>query len=421
MPLVGASDGLWAEVTAVKGTTDADGRRDRVRRALVLVAIVLLAANLRPAITSVAPLIERIRADAGVSNGVAGLLTALPLLAFAALSPLAPRLARHFGAERVLIGSMLVLCAGILLRSSGTGAATLFAGTAVLGAAIAAGNVLLPGLVKEKFSGRIGAATGVYTVAMGTSAAIAAGASVPLTRLLGPGWQAPLALWAAPALLAAVAWAPLLGRGGRNPETQGQARASPAAGLWRSPLAWQVTAFMGLQSLGYYATLTWLPEILREGGTSAEAAGWLLALSQAVAIPAMFVAPVAAGRSTSQRGVVAVAVALIGAGVLGLLLFGAAGGILWVTLLGLGQGACFSLALTLFALRAADPDQAAALSGMAQSFGYLLAALGPTVFGVLRDATGSWTLPLALLLVITACLLAAGLGAGRDARVGPPA
>lgn len=421
MPLVGASDGLWAEVTAVKGTTDADGRRDRVRRALVLVAIVLLAANLRPAITSVAPLIERIRADAGVSNGVAGLLTALPLLAFAALSPLAPRLARHFGAERVLIGSMLVLCAGILLRSSGTGAATLFAGTAVLGAAIAAGNVLLPGLVKEKFSGRIGAATGAYTVAMGTSAAIAAGASVPLTRLLGPGWQAPLALWAAPALLAAVAWAPLLGRGGRNPETQGQARASPAAGLWRSPLAWQVTAFMGLQSLGYYATLTWLPEILREGGTSAEAAGWLLALSQAVAIPAMFVAPVAAGRSTSQRGVVAVAVALIGAGVLGLLLFGAAGGILWVTLLGLGQGACFSLALTLFALRAADPDQAAALSGMAQSFGYLLAALGPTVFGVLRDATGSWTLPLALLLVITACLLAAGLGAGRDARVGPPA
>ncbi|HEV2743832.1 MAG TPA: MFS transporter [Rubrobacter sp.] len=405
----------------MKGTTDADGRRDRVRRALVLVAIVLLAANLRPAITSVAPLIERIRADAGVSNGVAGLLTALPLLAFAALSPLAPRLARHFGAERVLIGSMLVLCAGILLRSSGTGAATLFAGTAVLGAAIAAGNVLLPGLVKEKFSGRIGAATGVYTVAMGTSAAIAAGASVPLTRLLGPGWQASLALWAAPALLAAVAWAPLLGRGGRNPETQGQARASPAAGLWRSPLAWQVTAFMGLQSLGYYATLTWLPEILREGGTSAEAAGWLLALSQAVAIPAMFVAPVAAGRSTSQRGVVAVAVALIGAGVLGLLLFGAAGGILWVTLLGLGQGACFSLALTLFALRAADPDQAAALSGMAQSFGYLLAALGPTVFGVLRDATGSWTLPLALLLVITACLLAAGLGAGRDARVGLPA
>ena len=405
----------------MKGGRDRCARRTRLRRALVLVAIVLLAANLRPAITSVAPLIERIRADAGVSSGVAGLLTALPLLAFAALSPVAPRLARRFGAERVLIGSMLALCGGILLRSSGAGAAPLFAGTAVLGAAIAAGNVLLPGLAKDKFPGRIGAATGAYTVAMGTSAAIAAGASVPLTRLIGPGWQAPLALWAAPALLAAVAWAPLLRRGGRDPEPPRRARASPGAGLWRSPLAWQVTAFMGLQSLGYYATLTWLPEILREGGTGAETAGWLLALSQAVAIPAMFVAPVAAGRRPSQQGVVAASVALIGAGVLGLLLFGAGGGILWVTLLGLGQGACFSLALTLFALRAADPGQATALSGMAQSFGYLLAALGPPLFGVLRDATGSWTLPLALLLGITACLLAAGLGAARDARVGAPA
>ena len=405
----------------MKGTPERDVRRDRVRRALVLVAIVLLAANLRPAITSVAPLIGRIQADAGVSGGVAGLLTALPLLAFAALSPVAPRLAWRFGAERVLIGSMLALCVGILLRSSGTGAATLFAGTAVLGAAIAAGNVLLPGIVKGKFPGRAGAATGAYTVAMGTSAAIAAGASVPLTRLLGSGWQTPLALWAAPALLAAVAWVPLLRRDGRGAGPSEPHPASPVANLWRSPLAWQVTAFMGLQSLGYYATLTWLPEILREGGTDAETAGWLLALSQAVAIVSMFAAPVAAGRRPSQQGVVAASVALSAAGVLGLLLFGGAAGALWVTLLGLGQGACFSLALTLFALRAADPDQAAALSGMAQSFGYLLAALGPPVFGVLRDATGSWTLSLALLLGITACLLAAGLGAGRDARVGAPA
>jgi MFS transporter, CP family, cyanate transporter len=407
---------------AVKGTPDRDVRRDRVRRAAVLVAILLLAANLRPAITSVAPLIERIRADAGVSNGVAGLLTALPLLAFAALSPVAPRLSRRFGAERALIGSMLALCGGILLRSSGTGgAAPLFAGTAVLGAAIAVGNVLLPGLVKREFPGRAGAVTSAYTVALGTSAAVAAGASVPLTRLLGPGWQAPLALWAAPAFLAAVAWIPLTRRGAGRPDISDPPHASRVANLWRSPLAWQVTAFMGLQSLGYYATLTWLPEILREGGTDAAMAGWLLALSQAVAIASMFVAPVAAGRRPSQRGVVAASVALSGAGVLGLLVFGGVAGALWVTLLGLGQGACFSLALTLFALRAADPEHATALSGMAQSFGYLLAALGPPLFGVLRDWTGSWTVPLALLLAITACLLAAGLGAARDARVGAPA
>ena len=396
-------------------------RRARIRRAFVLVAILLLAANLRPAITSVAPLIERIRDDAGVSNGVAGLLTALPLLAFAALSPVAPRLSRRFGAERALIGSMLALCGGIVLRSLGTGLAPLFVGTAVLGAAIAIGNVLLPGLVKREFPGRAGAVTGAYTVALGTSAAVAAGASVPLTRLLGPGWQEPLALWAAPALLAAVAWISVPRRGERRPDISDPPHASHVANLWRSPLAWQVTAFMGLQSLGYYATLTWLPEILREGGTDAATAGWLLALSQAVAIASMFVAPVAAGRRPSQQGVVAASVALSGAGILGLLVFGGAAGALWVTLLGLGQGACFSLALTLFALRAADPGQATALSGMAQSFGYLLAALGPPLFGVLRDATGGWTLPLALLLGITACLLGAGLGAARDARVGAPA
>ena len=421
MSPAGAQDALGAEGTAVKGTPDRDVRRDRIRRAAVLAAILLLAANLRPALTSVAPLIGRIQADAGVSSGVAGLLTALPLLAFAALSPAAPRLARRFGAERALLGSMLALCGGILLRSAGSGAAPLFAGTAVLGAAIAVGNVLLPGIVKGQFPGRAGAVTGAYSVALGTSAAVAAGASVPLMGLLGSGWQAPLALWAAPALLAAVAWGPLLRSGGQDPESSGQRRESAVANLWRSALAWQVTAFMGLQSLGYYATLTWLPEILKDGGTDAATAGWLLALSQAVAIVSMFVAPVAAGRRLSQRGVVAASVALIGAGVLGLLLFGASVGALWVTLLGLGQGACFSLALTLFALRAADPEHAAALSGMAQSFGYLLAALGPPLFGALRDWTGSWTLPLALLLAITACLLAAGLGAGRDARVGTSA
>ncbi|HEX8201949.1 MAG TPA: MFS transporter, partial [Isosphaeraceae bacterium] len=279
----------------MKETPDGE-RRARIRRAFVLVAILLLAANLRPAITSVAPLIERIRDDAGVSNGVAGLLTALPLLAFAALSPVAPRLSRRFGAERALIGSMLALCGGIVLRSLGTGLAPLFVGTAVLGAAIAIGNVLLPGLVKREFPGRAGAVTGAYTVALGTSAAVAAGASVPLTRLLGPGWQGPLALWAAPALLAAVAWVSVPRRGARRPDISDPPHASHVANLWRSPLAWQVTAFMGLQSLGYYATLTWLPEILREGGTDAATAGWLLALSQAVAIVSMFAAPVAAGR-----------------------------------------------------------------------------------------------------------------------------
>ena len=392
---------------------------DRLQGVLLVSGIVLLAANLRPALTGVAPLIGQIRTDTGVSNGVAGLLTTLPLLAFGVLSPVAPRLARRLGMERALLASLLVLAAGILLRSAGAVTA-LFLGTAVLGAAIAVGNVLLPGLVKREFPERAGLMTSVYSTALGISAALAAGASVPVAQLTGMGWRGSLALWALPALLAAIAWVPQARRSDL-PENASSRTLHGVSGLWRSALAWQVTLFMGLQSLAYYVTLTWLPEILREEGMSAARAGWMLGLTQAVAIVTIFLAPVIAGMRSSQRGVVVVAVALSGAGTLGLLVAGSTASALWVVLLGLGQGACFSLALTFFALRAPDSEHAAALSGMAQTAGYLLAAAGPFLFGVLRDATHAWDVPLALLLAITVCLLIAGLGAARDAHVATPA
>ena len=404
-------------MTKKTSATTAHGR-SRLRSLLLVLGIVLLAANLRPALTGVAPLIGQIRADTGISNGVAGLLTTLPLLAFALLSPIAPRVARRFGMERALLASLLVLAAGILLRGAGAVAA-LLSGTAILGAAIAVGNVLLPGLVKREFPERAGLMTSVYSASLGISAALAAGVSIPLAQLAGIGWRGALAVWALPALLAGAAWLPQLGRNDRPADPS--ARNAPAVNdLWRSPLAWQVTLFMGLQSLAYYVTLTWLPEILQAEGMSASRAGWMLGLSQAVAIVTMFLAPMIAERRPSQRGVVAVAVGASGVGVLGLLVAGYAASAVWVVLLGLGQGASFSLALTFFALRASDPGHAAALSGMAQSVGYLLAAGGPLLFGVLRDATGSWKVPLALLLTVTACLLIAGLGAARDAHVGPP-
>jgi MFS transporter, CP family, cyanate transporter len=402
---------------APKAAVTGRGDPSRVRGVLLVVGILLLAANLRPALTALAPLIGEVRADTGVSNGVAGLLTALPLLAFGLLSPVAPRLARRIGMERALLASLLVLAAGILVRSAGP-VVLLFVGTATLGAAIAVGNVLLPGLVKREFPDRAGLATSVYSTAMGVAAALAAGASFPISQQTGLGWRASLALLAVPAVLAAVAWLPLA-RGGGGAKASD--RDSRGISLWRSPLAWQVTLFMGLQSLAYYVTLTWLPLILREtAGLSAAQAGWMLALAQAVGIASMFLAPVLAGRTPSQRGVLVAAVALSGAGTLGLLVSPGAATALWVVLIGLGQGACFSLALTFFALRAPDPEHAAALSGMAQSVGYLLAASGPFLFGVLRDATNAWTVPLALLLAIVSCLMVTGLGAARDAKVASP-
>src|SRR5215210_3505973 len=389
----------------------------RVQGVLLVLGIVLLAANLRPALTALAPLIGEIRTDSGISNGVAGLLTALPLLAFGVLSPIAPRLARRFGMKRVLLASMLVLAAGILLRSAGA-AAALFLGTVILGAGIAFGNVLLPGLVKREFPERVGLMTSTYSTALAVSAAIAAGVSFPIANQVGIGWRASLGLWALLALVAAVAWLPQIRRSG-HPANASSETSHCVGSLWRSALAWQVTLFMGLQSLAYYVTLTWLPEILREAaGMSASRAGWMLALAQVVGIASIFLAPVLAGRRPSQRGIVVTAVALAGAGTLGLLVAAGTATVLWVVLLGLGQGACFSLALTFFALRAPDPEHAAALSGMAQSVGYLLAAAGPFLFGVLRDATHAWTVPLVLLFAVAVCLLITGLGAARDAHVG---
>jgi MFS transporter, CP family, cyanate transporter len=400
-----------------RASATAESGRSRLRSFLLVLGIVLLAANLRPALTGVAPLIGQIRADTGISNGVAGLLTTLPLLAFGLLSPIAPRVARLFGMERVLLASLLVLAAGILLRWAGALEA-LFLGTVVLGAAIAVANVLLPSLVKREFPEHAGLMTSVYTTSLGISAALAAGVSVPLAQLVG--WRGALAVWVLPALLAGVAWLPQLIRSDHPADPS--ARSAPGVrDLWRSSLAWQVTLFMGLQSLSYYVTLTWLPEILQAEGMSAARAGWMLGLSQAVAIVTMFLTPMIAERRPSQRGVVVVAVGMSGVGALGLLVAGSTASTLWVVLLGLGQGASFSLALTFFALRAPDPGHAAALSGMAQSVGYLLAAGGPFLFGVLRDVTGTWRVPLGLLLTVTICLLIAGIGAARDAHVGASA
>ncbi len=384
----------------------------------IVASVLLVASNLRASITAVGPLLDTIQEGVGLSTGVAGLLTAVPLLAFAALSPVAPGLSGRLGIERVLFGALLLLAAGILLRSSTSThpLVALFGGTLAIGLAIALGNVLLPSLIKRDFPARTGLMTGLYTATMNTAAALASGISVPLASGLGIGWSGALALWTLPVLAAALLWIPRLRVGPRRGDTRHRSLAR--SGLWSSALAWQVTLFMGLQSVVFYVSITWLPAILRDGGLAAAQAGWMVSIMQLVAIPAAFFAPVLAERGASQRMVIVCASTLSGVGILGLLLSaGGAGVILCVILLGLGQGACISLALTLFALRAPDPGRAAELSSMSQTFGYLLAAAGPPAFGLLHEASGSWSLPLLALLAVTVGLAASGLGAGRDALV----
>ena len=399
--------------------------RTGARAGLLAASILLLASNLRAALTSVGPLVGEIRADTGISHGLAGLVTTLPLLAFSAMSSQAPRLARRYGVERTLLASMVVLTAGILARSSGPVAA-LFGGTVLLGLAIAAGNVLLPGLVKRDFPARTGWMTGLYSGAMGLLATVAVAVAVPLADGLGLGWRGSLACWAVPAAIAAFVWIPLA----RRPEAPGDPGPSDAPevdvpeegrrSLWRSGLAWQVTLFMGLQSLVFYSAIAWLAEILVERGLSASTAGWLVSVAQFTSLLTSLIAPPLATRRRDQRPFTTISALLSLTGFAGLLLAGRSLLPLWCVLIGLGQGAMFSLALTLFALRAPDGRRAAELSGMAQTFGYLLAASGPTVLGLVHDLTGAWTIPVASLAVCVGAILIVGLFAGRDALVAPP-
>ncbi|HET7579623.1 MAG TPA: MFS transporter [Bacillales bacterium] len=392
-------------------------RRSKATVVLFILGILFMAANLRAAITSVGPLIESIRLDMGLSNGLAGFLTTLPLLAFAGLSSLAPKIGHRFGLERVLWFALIVLTSGILIRSVPLVAA-LFTGTALIGLAIATGNVLLPGLIKQKFPGKVGAMTGMYSTAMGMFASLASGLSIPLAHGLGFGWRGALTCWAVLAVIAAVIWIPQL-RAKHQPVRPANER-GPLRTLTRSPLAWQVTVFMGLQSFSFYILVTWLSEILHDRGMSLSASGWMVFLIQIVGLPATLLVPMLADRLKNQQGLIAGIGVLYFSGVIGLL----SGGslfllIVWIICLGLAQGSSISLSLSFLGLRATNARQAAELSGMAQSIGYLLAAAGPILFGFLRDMTHSWTVPLSTLILTGIVMVGAGMGAGRDKYVVP--
>jgi CP family cyanate transporter-like MFS transporter len=392
-----------------RGTPVGDASTAPRRRYALLpaLAIVIVAVNLRPAVAGVGPVLPDLRAGLPLSGAAAGVLTTLPVLCFGLLATAAPRLARRFGIEPVLTGAMGALAVGVLGRAL-DGPAALFAGTVVAGGAIAVANVLLPPLVKRDFPDRTGLMMGVYTMAVTGAAAAAAGLAVPIASA-GLGWRGALGVWAVPAAVALVAWLPRL-RGHTRPP------ASPTAGrsLLRDPLAWQVTVFFGLQSLSFYAMLGWLPSMYRDFGMSPAEAGFLLSLLGLVQIPVSLVLPGLAGRARNQVGYAVCGTALIGTGTAGVLLAPMAAPYLWITLAGLGQGACFALGLNLFVLRTRRMSDTARVSAMAQSVGYTICAAGPLLVGVLHEVSGSWTVPLTLLVALVVPQLVCGALAGRD-------
>jgi Cyanate permease len=380
---------------------------------LLIIGVILVGANLRVPLTSAGALVSFIRDDFGISNALAGAITTLPLIAFALLSPFAPKIANKIGMERTIAISLALLIIGILIRSAGA-IELLFTGTLLVGLGIAVGNVLIPGIIKMNFPFKIGLMTGLYAIVMNVFGALGSGLSIPIATSGSFGWRGSLVIWSGLALITLLIWLPQLMK---KHDVKKKINNQKIGGMLRSPLAWKITVFMGAQSLIFYTLITWLPTILTANGYDIHLAGWGVFIFQFASIPFTFIIPVIADRMKNQVMLAFVSSGLILAGIIGLLAGLSELSILWVVFLGIGNGSAFSLSMMFFTLRTKDGYEAAELSGMAQSLGYLLAAVGPVLVGGLQDITGSWTLPLAMMALFAIVMLIMGVASGKNKQV----
>ncbi|MBT0667359.1 MFS transporter [Novosphingobium profundi] len=378
---------------------------------ILATGVILIGANLRAPITSLGPVLPDIQARLGLDGTAAGLLNALPLLLFAALSLIAPRLGRRFGLGRVLGVSIAAIVLGTLVRSIWLPEG-LWLGTIVLSCGIALGNVLLPGLVKRDFPECASSLIGLYAAAMAGMAGLSAGLAVPIAHLPFADWRWSLGVWAALSLLTLLIWLPTM-RNGSADRVSGTTQAKGAGSVWRHPVAWQVSLFFAFHSLVFYSLVDWLASYVADIGVNPATAGGYLLVYQVVAVATNLGSASLIRRLRDQTWLGLAC---------GLCLLVATGGLLvapdlalvWVVAGGLGAGIAMVTSLSLFALRTRDHHQAGALSGMAQFIGYAGAAAGPLLIGVLRDATGTWTAPFALLIVASLLVALFATLAGRD-------
>ncbi|NMO53255.1 MFS transporter [Actinoplanes sp. TBRC 11911] len=380
---------------------------------MVLVALLLAAVNLRLAVTSIGPVLTEIREGLGMSSTVAGILTSVPAICFASFGLISPRLARSFGAPRVILAGLATLTIGLAVRPYVPGTALFLLLSVVALAGIAVVNVLLPMVVKEHFPTQVGTVTGFYTVALNVGATVAAATTVPLTASFGDDWRLGLACWALVAVLAIPAWLPLSRPAHTpNPEVNG----ADFVRMSRHPVAWALAIYFGMQSTSAYVIIGWLPQIYRDAGISAEQAGLLFATTSFLGVPLGLGLSWLAGRMRSQS-MIALILGLFGiAGYGGLWWDPAAAPWLWAILLGVVNTA-FPLVLTMIGLRGSNPARVVRLSAFAQGVGYLVAIPGPILIGALHDGTDGWRAPLGLMVLLMLPQIAAGMAAGRDRQV----
>lgn len=381
---------------------------------LAVAAVVLLALSLRLVFGSSSAVSSEIRQAYHLGPVGAALLTTGPVVCLGLFGPLAARALRRWSVPAVLAACLVVITVGTAARGVPSWAA-LLGGTLVAGVAIAVANVLGPVLVRQFFPYRIGVMTGLFTALVSASAGLASGATVPLDAHLLHSWRATLAAWAVPALVAVFVFLAIAVRQRRPGATQARVAAGRAARstpVWRSPMAWAVTGFMGIQSLLAYSMIAWLPTIYLDRGFSAQAAGLLLTALSVASIGTALTVPVVAARMSDQRLLAVGVVALSVAGIAGVLLGSPQGALVWATLLGFGQGGQLSLALAMVNLRSKDVVAAGDLSTMVQSIGYLIAACGPLLTGAVHGMTGGWTTPLLILVALMIPLGVCGWIAG---------
>jgi CP family cyanate transporter-like MFS transporter len=380
----------------------------RFERWLVVVGVVALAFNLRPAASSVGPVLEEVSRALGMGAAVSGVLTALPVIAFGSFGALAPLAARVVGLHRVTMLSLVALTAGLLARSTVDSTWAFLALSVLALAGMAVANVLLPSLIKLHFPDRIGLFTALYTTSLALGLTAASAFTVPLADGFG-SWRGGLAAWAATAAVAAAPWVLLIRHDTAPAEAPQHVSMRQIA---RTRLGWAMALLFGLQSAQAYTVFGWFAQIYRDAGFSATTAGVLLGVVTGISIPLSLILPILAGRTRDQTRLMLLLIACYPIGYLGLAFFPVKGAWAWALLVGVAASV-FPVVLTLIGLRSRTPEGTAALSGFTQSIGYLIAALGPFGIGVLDEVTGGWTLPL---LVLSAMAVATGFFAVVAAR-----
>jgi CP family cyanate transporter-like MFS transporter len=372
------------------------GIATRTSLGVAAVALFAAAANLRPAIAAVSPLVDRIRTDLDLSATGVALLTTIPTLAMGVCAPLGAYVGRRFGLQRGVLFGLAIIAVATAARVAGASTWLQLSSAAIVGAGIAIAQTLLPAVVKTRFATRASLVTGIYTAGLGLGAAVAAGVSAPLADLLA-SWPGALASWSVLAAAGLVMWSAATRSLGL---AEVAALAGPATrGLpWRSGVAWRITVLSAVNSALYYCELAWVAPLLHsDGGHSAAASGVMLTVLISVQVVAMLAVPVLLGENRDKRGGLALTMALTAAGFLGLAVAPDTATWVWILALGVGHGGLFTLVLTMPVVMSRDAGEAGRISAMAFFVGYGSAALAPVLVGALRDGTGDFRLAFGLL------------------------